>query len=96
MIRPSKNLKWIKKMADAEGNKCVSVGTVERVPWTARPEVRERLKQEIRAFLGKEPGLDQLDLAERTEISLKFACELCDELVQEGKIRVIPDGRRKH
>ena len=45
------------------------------------------LKSRIRAILSDTPGLDALDLAERLEISLKDASDLCNELIAEGKIK---------
>ncbi len=44
------------------------------------------LKSRIWTTLSDAPGLDALDLAKRLGISFKDACDLCDDLVVEGKI----------
>jgi hypothetical protein len=44
-------------------------------------------KLQVRNLLNAHPGMDQLDIAESMGTSLFFACEVCDELLKEGKIR---------
>jgi predicted transcriptional regulator len=45
-------------------------------------------KLQVVNLLNAHPGMDQLDIADRMRTSLWFACEVCDELVKEGKIKV--------
>lgn len=50
---------------------------------------KEKSKSLIATFLRSTPGMDQLDIAEALCVPLKFACEVCDEMVKEGKIKVV-------
>lgn len=45
------------------------------------------LKERVERLLRAEPKLDQMDIAERLEITLELAARLCSELVREGRIR---------
>ncbi len=55
-------------------------------------EARRRsvIKEQIRALLDKTPNLDQVDIANRLNRDLGLVCQLCDELLAEGKIKRIP------
>jgi predicted transcriptional regulator len=44
-------------------------------------------KLQVVNLLNAHPGMDQLDIADNMRTSLWFACEVCDELVKEGKIK---------
>ena len=44
-------------------------------------------KAKISYLLDQQPGMDELAIADVLCIPLKLACDLCDEMVKEGKIR---------
>ena len=56
--------------------------TIKEKKWS-KPEA----KLKISFILDQMPGIDELDIADILRIPLKSACELCDEMVKEGKIR---------
>jgi hypothetical protein len=51
---------------------------------------RSDAKTEICKILKREPGLGELDIADRLAVDLELACNLCDELVNEGRIERRP------
>lgn len=66
-------------------------GTLDIEPAPAnfapRPMDEESLAAEVDALLLREPGLDQLDIAERLGVSLEIANRVCVRLWRRGRIR---------
>jgi hypothetical protein len=50
----------------------------------------EVTKKEIRELLDQKPNLDEGDIADELNLDLELACQICDELLTEGKIKRIP------
>lgn len=51
----------------------------------------EVLKNRIRSLLDKKPNLDQVDIADKLNLDLELVCQMCRELLDEGKIRIKPE-----
>lgn len=47
---------------------------------------RDAARELVLRLLKSEPGLDEMDVADRLSISFALACEVCDELVDQGLI----------
>lgn len=47
----------------------------------------EKTKEKICMLLKENPNLDEVDIADRLNIGLKSVSEICDELLNEGKIK---------
>jgi len=54
----------------------------------------EVTKKQIRDLLDKKPNLDQGDIADNLNLDLELVCQLCDELLAEGKIKTSNDKRK--
>lgn len=50
----------------------------------------EVTKKEVRELLDQMPNLDEGDIADKLNLDLELACQICDELLTEGKIKRIP------
>jgi hypothetical protein len=73
----------------------VAVAELQRHAVFSRNEMRllaesdSKAKEKIRASLSRSPGMDQLDLAEATGLTLARVAKLCRDLVGENKIRPV-------
>ncbi|HLD35522.1 MAG TPA: hypothetical protein VJC37_02285 [Planctomycetota bacterium] len=49
----------------------------------------EPAKNAIRNLLDKKPNLDQIDITDELNLDLELVCQVCGELLVEGKIKSI-------
>lgn len=59
---------------------------MEEVLSTLRKISRKKAKKEIMELFAKEGGLHYFDIADKLRLDLEFVVDICDELVNEGKI----------